>query len=281
MILLLLSTMQTKHQVSTREEGQMFEVSHLSLRSQDTSLTQAHLSKDLIFVVSDGHLEGVSAWSSAYFGSIPNGLTVDPVRAGGSQVWNAISLDYPADSFSSLVVQYEGFDGQRPTWMSSTLSFVSLTAWQAACLSALEIAPPSRTSKIQFSVWQSGGASRCATMSSTSSVTTRTAFALHCVKSDWRLGQASGPHGFFQRHHVDAGNALRGTGHRTVRVLPHGQVDRIICSIHVQPLGALASLAVLLSAVESTQIRAYRNGNSGALVLVDSIDGRWHGHLVW
>ncbi|KAJ1021893.1 hypothetical protein NDA16_003655 [Ustilago loliicola] len=76
--------------------------------------TQAHLSKDLIFVISDGHLEGIHAWSSAYFGSITPGLQVEPVVNGGSQVWNAISIDYPSDSFSSLEVQYEGFDGQLP-----------------------------------------------------------------------------------------------------------------------------------------------------------------------
>ncbi|PWY98660.1 ALG3-domain-containing protein [Testicularia cyperi] len=74
--------------------------------------TQAHLSKDLIFVVTDGHVEGMSAWSSAYFGGDARGT--DAILDGGSAVWNAISIDYPADSFSSLVVQYEGLDGQLP-----------------------------------------------------------------------------------------------------------------------------------------------------------------------
>ncbi|EST06800.1 Glycosyltransferase, ALG3 [Kalmanozyma brasiliensis GHG001] len=167
--------------------------------------TQAHLSKDLIFVISDGYLEGIHAWSSAYFGSVPDGLKVDPVAAGGSQVWNAISIDYPADSFSSLEVQYEGFDGQLPNMdvvntvvriADSVAGGMPVTFGQKSAQSLLKV-PVQRLAQrwgvklrpdVEYELvnYENGvrGSLR------------QVGFGVP--------GRASGPHGFFQRHHVDA-----------------------------------------------------------------------------
>ncbi|SNX87964.1 related to Alpha-1,3-mannosyltransferase [Melanopsichium pennsylvanicum] len=167
--------------------------------------TQAHLSKDLIFVISDGYLEGIHAWSSAYFGSVSDGLKVDPVAAGGSQVWNAISIDYPADSFSSLVVQYEGFDGQLPN-MDVTNTIVRIADSVAGGM------PVNLGGQTDHSVLK-GQAQRLAKRWG-KHLRQDMEYELGNFEDGVRAalrqvgfgisGQASGPHGFFQRHHVDA-----------------------------------------------------------------------------
>ena len=88
--------------------------------------TQNFLSKDLIFVISDGYLEGIQAWSSAFFGDMPRDLKAESIEEGGSQIWNAITIDYPSDSFSSLAVSFEGIDGQSPN-MDSLNTLLRIT----------------------------------------------------------------------------------------------------------------------------------------------------------
>lgn len=71
-------------------------------------------SKDLFFVLSDGYLEGMQAWATQYFGQPLASLDAAPVRGAGAQIWNALALDYPSDSFTSLSLLHEGRDGQLP-----------------------------------------------------------------------------------------------------------------------------------------------------------------------
>ncbi|WFD34686.1 dolichyl-P-Man:Man5GlcNAc2-PP-dolichol alpha-1,3-mannosyltransferase [Malassezia cuniculi] len=71
-------------------------------------------SKDIIFVISDGHLDGMSAWATRFFGAKHPHLVAEPVDGGGARVWNAVALDYPGDSFSSLMIRHEGLNGQLP-----------------------------------------------------------------------------------------------------------------------------------------------------------------------
>jgi hypothetical protein len=71
-------------------------------------------SKDIIFVVSDGRLDGMNAWATKFFGAAHPHLIADAVDGSGARVWNAFALDYPDDSFSSLVVLHEGLNGQLP-----------------------------------------------------------------------------------------------------------------------------------------------------------------------
>lgn len=75
---------------------------------------QMHWSKDIIFVFSDGYMEGMQAWSNAYFGVQQSNLQAEAVIGAGATIWNAISVDYPSDSFSSLVLLHQGKDGQLP-----------------------------------------------------------------------------------------------------------------------------------------------------------------------
>lgn len=73
-----------------------------------------HWSKDLLFVFSDGHLDGMQAWATSYFGNAPAAIHADAVHGGDAQIWNALALDFPANSYSSLSFLHEGRDGQLP-----------------------------------------------------------------------------------------------------------------------------------------------------------------------
>ncbi|KAK0563369.1 dolichyl-P-Man:Man(5)GlcNAc(2)-PP-dolichol alpha-1,3-mannosyltransferase [Tilletia horrida] len=81
-----------------------------------------HHSKDIIFVISDGHLDGMQAWASAYFGdSEPSDSRRTAARVGelhpsvlGRRIWTSISLDYPSDSFSALAFLHEGVNAGSP-----------------------------------------------------------------------------------------------------------------------------------------------------------------------
>lgn len=75
---------------------------------------QMHWSKDLIFVFSDGYMDGMQAWSNAYFGRSQDNLQAEPVECTGAVIWNGIAIDYPYDSFSDLVLLHQGKDGQLP-----------------------------------------------------------------------------------------------------------------------------------------------------------------------
>ena len=78
-------------------------------------LTMAsYWSKDVIVVLSDGYLDGMQAWATSYFGKPQHTLRADEVQGAGAQIWNAVALDYPADSYSSLSLLHEGRDGQLP-----------------------------------------------------------------------------------------------------------------------------------------------------------------------
>lgn len=74
----------------------------------------SHWSKDYIFVISDGFLDGMQAWAAQYFGTGQQNLEAEAVHTTGAQIWNALALDYPADSFSSFTFFYEGRDGLLP-----------------------------------------------------------------------------------------------------------------------------------------------------------------------
>lgn len=73
-----------------------------------------HWSKDIVFVISDGYLDGLHVWAKSYFDPLSPEFVAAPVDDGGTPIWNALALDFPADSYSSLSVLYEGCNGQLP-----------------------------------------------------------------------------------------------------------------------------------------------------------------------
>ncbi|KAI0044807.1 Gaa1-domain-containing protein [Auriscalpium vulgare] len=74
----------------------------------------SHWSKDLIFVLSDSHLDGMHAWLSTYHGSTQSNMQADELELSSGVIWTALNLDYPGHSFSHLGIFREGLNGRLP-----------------------------------------------------------------------------------------------------------------------------------------------------------------------
>ncbi|KAG8926231.1 Glycosyl phosphatidyl inositol protein transamidase complex subunit [Tulasnella sp. 417] len=70
--------------------------------------------KDLIFVVNDGHVDGMHAWLNAYHGIEQPNLQTKPLKHVSGVIWTALCIDYPGHSFSHLGIFYEGLNGRLP-----------------------------------------------------------------------------------------------------------------------------------------------------------------------
>ncbi|KAF5380995.1 hypothetical protein D9615_004070 [Tricholomella constricta] len=70
--------------------------------------------KDIVFVVSDGYLEGMHAWLAAYHGSSQSNLRADRLVLSSGVIWTALNIDYPGHSFSHLGIFFEGMNGRLP-----------------------------------------------------------------------------------------------------------------------------------------------------------------------
>ncbi|PCH38174.1 Gaa1-domain-containing protein [Wolfiporia cocos MD-104 SS10] len=93
----------------------------LNLRGVSTVLSLASFlkgyslwAKDLVFVISDGYLEGMQAWITAYHGATQPNLQAGSLELSSGVIWNALNIDYPGHSFSHLGVFYEGINGRLP-----------------------------------------------------------------------------------------------------------------------------------------------------------------------
>jgi glycosylphosphatidylinositol transamidase len=78
--------------------------------------------KDIVFVISDGYLEGMHAWLSAYHGTTQpsmsqrhmvenaiilsrfSDLEAEYLSLSSGVIWTALNIDYPGHSFSHLGV---------------------------------------------------------------------------------------------------------------------------------------------------------------------------------
>ncbi|EDR14899.1 uncharacterized protein LACBIDRAFT_306134 [Laccaria bicolor S238N-H82] len=70
--------------------------------------------KDIVFVISDGHLDGMHAWLSAYHGSTQQNLVAEELKISSGVIWAALNIDYPGHSFSHLGIFFEGINGRLP-----------------------------------------------------------------------------------------------------------------------------------------------------------------------
>ncbi|KZT11326.1 Gaa1-domain-containing protein [Laetiporus sulphureus 93-53] len=93
----------------------------LNLRGVSTVLSLAAFlkgyslwAKDLIFVISDGYLDGMRAWVTAYHGTSQENLQAEPLDLSSGVIWTALNIDYPGHSFSHLGVFFEGLNGRLP-----------------------------------------------------------------------------------------------------------------------------------------------------------------------
>ncbi|KAJ4487817.1 Gaa1-like protein [Lentinula aciculospora] len=58
--------------------------------------------RDIIFIVSDGHMEGMQAWLSAYHGVTQSNIRAERLELTSGVIWTALNIDYPGHSLSHL-----------------------------------------------------------------------------------------------------------------------------------------------------------------------------------
>ncbi|KAI0032220.1 Gaa1-like protein [Vararia minispora EC-137] len=89
----------------------------------------SHWSKNLIFVIPDGYLEGMQAWLCSYHGATQKTLDADPLNLPSGVVWTSLNIDYPGHSFSHLGVFREGINGRLPNQdLINSFRIISYTA---------------------------------------------------------------------------------------------------------------------------------------------------------
>ncbi|GAA5985963.1 hypothetical protein JCM5350_007822 [Sporobolomyces pararoseus] len=71
-------------------------------------------SKDIIFLITDGHVEGTQAWLDSYHGYSQSNLEAERLSLTTGPIWAALNLDYPHHSFSEVGIHYGGANGQLP-----------------------------------------------------------------------------------------------------------------------------------------------------------------------
>ena len=83
-------------------------------------IDHSYWAKDIVFVISDGYLDGMQAWLGTYHGSEQYsklscichlfnclaflGLQAEPLNLYSGVIWTALNIDYPGHSFSHLGV---------------------------------------------------------------------------------------------------------------------------------------------------------------------------------
>ncbi|KAL1683647.1 Gaa1-like protein [Schizophyllum commune] len=70
--------------------------------------------KDIIFIISDDHLDGMQAFLSSYYGVPQSNLIAEPLELSSGVIWTALNVDYPGHSFSHLGLYFEGLNGRLP-----------------------------------------------------------------------------------------------------------------------------------------------------------------------
>ncbi|CEL51826.1 GPI transamidase component gaa1 OS=Schizosaccharomyces pombe (strain 972 / ATCC 24843) GN=gaa1 PE=3 SV=1 [Rhizoctonia solani AG-1 IB] len=70
--------------------------------------------KDIVLVISDGYMDGMHAWLSAYHGFDHANIETQPLTLLSGVIWTALCIDYPGHSFSHLGVYFEGLNGRFP-----------------------------------------------------------------------------------------------------------------------------------------------------------------------
>ncbi|KAM0785986.1 hypothetical protein ACM66B_006804 [Microbotryomycetes sp. NB124-2] len=71
----------------------------------------SYWSKDIVFLLSDGYLDGTQAWLNAFHGYEQSNLAEEPLSLSTGGIWAALNLDYPHHSFSHVGLFYEGTNG--------------------------------------------------------------------------------------------------------------------------------------------------------------------------
>ncbi|KAF5389808.1 hypothetical protein D9757_003700 [Collybiopsis confluens] len=70
--------------------------------------------KDLVFIISDGYMDGMQAFLSAYHGQTQSNLRAQALELTSGVIWTALNIDYPGHSLSHLGIFHEGPNGRLP-----------------------------------------------------------------------------------------------------------------------------------------------------------------------
>lgn len=107
----------------------------LNLRGISTVLALAKFlkqfsfwAKDIIFIVSDGYMDGMQAWLAEYHAASQQNLVADRITIPSGVIWTALNIDYPGHSFSHLGIFHEGLNGRLPN-QDLVNSFQSISRW--------------------------------------------------------------------------------------------------------------------------------------------------------
>ncbi|KAF9318504.1 Glycosyl phosphatidyl inositol protein transamidase complex subunit, partial [Podila horticola] len=99
-----------------RSDGTEALVLSASWTSRD-KISSSHMSKDIIFVVSDGDTEGLQAWLKAYHGNEQNTYerTEEALKVRSGAIQAALNLDFAGTGdYNALGIFFEGVNGQLP-----------------------------------------------------------------------------------------------------------------------------------------------------------------------
>ncbi|KAJ3895691.1 Gaa1-domain-containing protein [Lentinula edodes] len=70
--------------------------------------------RDIIFIISDGYMEGMQAWLSEYHGVTQSNIRAQRLDLSSGVIWTALNIDYPGHSLSHLGIFHEGLNGRLP-----------------------------------------------------------------------------------------------------------------------------------------------------------------------
>ncbi|GAA5911383.1 GPI-anchor transamidase subunit GAA1 [Sporobolomyces salmoneus] len=149
-------------------------------------------SKDVIFLISDGHVEGAQAWLDSYHGYSQSNLKAERLSLTTGPIWAALNLDYPHHSFSEVGIHYEGANGQLPN-----LDFINSAS---RILRHVGIQTVLRTSSPSFSF-------NLPSILASSPQVTRYLFAAKNLFSQLLIGadgRIRGPEGCYGKYRIDA-----------------------------------------------------------------------------
>ncbi|KAI0670404.1 Gaa1-domain-containing protein [Trametes maxima] len=114
----------------------------LNLRGVATLLALANYlkeyslwAKDLVFVMSDGYLDGMQAWVTTYHGEPQPNLKAESLSLQSGVIWTALNIDYPGHSFSHVGLFFDGLNGRLPN--QDLLNSVSLISRYTAGIPVL------------------------------------------------------------------------------------------------------------------------------------------------
>nr|GAT60039.1 predicted protein [Mycena chlorophos] len=105
----------------------------LNLRGVATVLALARFlktyslwAKDIVFIISDGYMDGMQAWLSSYHGLPQSNLEAEELELPSGVIWTALNIDYPGHSFSHLGIFHEGINGRLPNQdLLNSFSYIS------------------------------------------------------------------------------------------------------------------------------------------------------------